>query len=272
MEKGLGPGCFFFSPVVNIFPPTCTYRVERSAMTGIRALMVVVCGLALAGCEPPEGGETTDEESGCAGKCDDGNASPRVLVTGFYDWGNGAAPTDCNVNPTCMLTEGALLRELQAQSSALWETDTLEVRWGVFTDTYGDNAGRYDFVVNLGLNETLSYGTAEIEHGAYNLKYGPDVRGTMKHEACAWQQEYEIIDDVPEAITRMNEVAGNRYGAVSVGIANARSGNSFICNETHADAIIASRTGGFVPFFIHVSSDMASHPKDIAAVIADLVD
>lgn len=246
-------------------------------MKTTKQLLPLSCALValslFAGCDTDDTGSgDTGDDGMCVGKCD-GTGSARVLVTGFYDWDDANAPTKCNINPTCMLTEGDLLSELEAQYPAIdWEVDTLVVSWGSFLASYQGNTGSYDYIVNLGLNAGLAPRSAEIERNAVNIKYGGDVFGTMKDEQCSWQQEPETIESPPASVSRMNNVSSS-YGSISVRTVDARDANSFICNETHADAIVESNGGaGFVPFFVHVSEDMNNHPGDLAEFIGDLVD
>lgn len=247
-------------------------------MKPIKQLLPLPCALfALAlstGCDTGETGAGEEGEDGmCVGKCDEVGGTTRVLVTGFYDWNDPNAPFKCDVNPTCMLTDGDLLAQLEGQYPDIeWEVDTLVVSWGSFLASYQGNTGRYDYIVNLGLNASLPSRTAQVERDAVNIKYGADVFNTMKDEECSWQQEPEIIESPPASISRMNSVSSS-YGSISVDTVDARDGNSFICNETHADAIVESAGGtAFVPFFVHVSQDMDGHAADMAAFIGDLVD
>eukprot|EP01061_Rhynchopus_euleeides_P016801 TRINITY_DN28127_c0_g1_i1.p2 TRINITY_DN28127_c0_g1~~TRINITY_DN28127_c0_g1_i1.p2 ORF type:complete len:244 (+),score=79.93 TRINITY_DN28127_c0_g1_i1:105-836(+) len=189
----------------------------------------------------------------------------RVLVTGFNDWSDVQGDVwRCVENPTGMMLIGwsgaasppaasfylgplpAYLR--QHRPDVEWHFVTLPVVWSTSATI---DYPSYDVVINLGLDGTLPAKTLHLEDGAYNGRKGKDaVASTPPTNVCESSMDPGAVLAREEVSRVIAKVSGAQlpsgFDCKSI---KARSGNTFICNETNWRGL---SSGVSYSYFVHV--------------------
>lgn len=172
----------------------------------------------------------------------------RVLVTGFNDWRELGEPANvwrCRDNPSCRLLlgdahdgrpeahRGPLVVRLQAGAPELdWRFATMPVTWGAFAEVPDD----VDVIINIGLGVYDRFDALQLEAGAYNLRRGADASGRERPGPIA-AEAASVLEPLPVIAERLASLAERSFAGYAVVVAEAREGNSYLCNETHYYAL-----------------------------------
>jgi hypothetical protein len=206
-----------------------------------------------------------------------------VLVTGFHDWEDLGDPPNvwrCRDNPSCRLLVGAESRERptafegplverleRAAPGVEWTFSTLPVVWGAFRDVPQE----HDVVVNLGLGVYDRFDALQLERGAYNLRRGLDAAGSGAPGPI--DPSAAAVREPPAAMTaRIDRLVGRRLAGFEVLGAEARSSNSYLCNETHWNALAAlDEDRPREAYFVHIPHAEGDDYAPLAEAVATLV-
>ncbi len=213
----------------------------------------------------------------------------RVLVTGFNDWRELGEPPKvwrCRDNPSCRLLlgeehdakprefAGPLVTRLRAASPRVeWQFATMPVTWGVFAEVPTD----VDVVVNIGLGVYDRFDALQLEAGAYNLRRGIDASAVDRSGPIVEDAEFVLPAPGP-IVTRLEQLTGQTIAGYEIVVAEAREGNSYLCNETHYYALSAlARADGRLRevYFLHIphakDGDYDSLADGVAGVVLGLL-
>lgn len=244
-----------------------------------------------ASAEPGAGAEAASS----ADKAD-GEPGLRVLVTGFNDWRELGDPPQlwrCRDNPSCRLLvgdarqdrperfEGPLVSRLRAGAPEVsWSFATMPVTWGAFAEVPRDD---YDVIVNIGLGVYDRFDALQLESGAFNLRRGADAAG-VEQPGPIHEGQGEVIEAPADSPIgdRLAKLAGAEIAGYEVLVAEAREGNSYLCNETHFSALKALREGREAGarlravYFLHIpyakDGDYEALAEGVAGVVLRLVE
>jgi hypothetical protein len=218
----------------------------------------------------------------------------RVLVTGFNDWEDLGEPPQlwrCRDNPSCRLLvgeaaegrpetlAGPLVRRLEAAAPELeWRFATMPVTWGVYGELDEELTRDVDVVVDIGLGVYDRFDVLQLEAGAFNLARGTDAAGAARDRAIAAGAE-PVLPDPPAVAAKIEALAGRRFGRYELVVAEAREGNSYLCNETHYRALSSlgeadKDAGPREAYFLHIpyaeDGDYEALAEGVAGVVLAL--
>lgn len=220
----------------------------------------------------------------------DKGQSMRVLVTGFNDWRELGEPPNvwrCRDNPSCRLLlgaphdsapsayEGPLSARLRRRAPDIeWSFATLPVTWEAFAEVPRD----YDVIINLGLGVYDRFDALQLEAGAYNLRNGADAAGHTRHEPIAvGAPEVLPAPDQSPIKHRLESLAGRTIAGYEIVVAEARTDNSYLCNETHYYTLAAVTAGSSAlreAYFLHIpyaeNGDYEALAEGVAGVVLAL--
>ena len=258
---------------------------------------------AVAGAAAITSAATTTSASATASSFGESRTDERlkVLITGFNDWHE----LDNNVwrcvdNPACRLLVGPpcnsppLVRHgplVLAIREALGNSvechfQTLPVTWGTAS---GLDLMQFDLVVHLGLGVYDCHDNILLEHNAYNLRCDkPDALACKGGGTAITVDAAETFEPAALATRYALLALGDTSlpGGFRLSTAEARSVNTYICNETHWRALKAVEaaaeappSGGHQPprlrsaYFIHLphASDDLGGYKGLARAVAEVI-
>ncbi|NVB42483.1 hypothetical protein G6O69_31960 [Pseudenhygromyxa sp. WMMC2535] len=217
----------------------------------------------------------------------------RVLVTGFNDWRELGEPPNvwrCRDNPSCRLLvgdersggdemawEGPLVDRLRAAAPGVeWRFSTLPVTWGVFAEVPRD----VDVIVNIGLGIYDRTDALQLEAGAFDLRAGADALGEERPGPIGLPPGIsgEVLP-APEGSAipgQIDALAGETLAGYEILVAQARRENTYLCNETHFNALAAvheadpgQRLGEV--YFLHIPYAEQGDYDSLAAGVAEVV-
>ena len=223
-------------------------------------------------------------------------ANLRLLLTGFFDWQDLGSPPELSrsrENPSGRLLmgggetdggaaasgRGALAEMLdgawQREARVEVSVEVLPVVWDVARRLSYD---RYDVVIHMGLGVYDHDDVLLLERGAFHRREGLDARGVSPATA-SFVPGLEV-DQVIRAPAWLDAGLEALDGLVVEGyrvtVKDARADNVFLCNETHARALIsladqARGAGPLAAYFIHLPRPRGANERALALGVKSLI-